>query len=337
MSWRFTLRATIRVACPASAGDSRWRYHSDFALGRRDDDRPVPRDSPQRPAGDVVGRHRLLAHDGEVLPCGHRRRRGRRQVRIASPVEDRGVDRPGTQHADLDTVQRGLRSQAQGEPDHRVLARRVRRHERWRHQSGTAGGVHDVAAALRHHARIGGQHAVDHAADVHVDDALPVRGGELVGRATQADARVVEQHVEPAVAVDDLVDERTDRRLVADVDATAEDGACARRPVQLLRSARHGVTVDVREHHAGTEAHEPGPEGQSDAGGSPGDDRRPACLSPPRAHHGTVGTASSSPAKGGLPPDVRIWWPRLRTCRRTASARGRSSCRAGRAAVRPTR
>jgi hypothetical protein len=138
----------------------------------------------QRPAGDVIGRYRLLARDGEVLPCSDRLRRGPRQVRIGPPVEYRGVDRPGTQHANSDAVKRGLRAQRQGETDNRVLARRVRHHERRRHQPGTAGGVHDVAVALLHHSRIGSQYAVDDASNVHVEDTITVGGRELVRRAT---------------------------------------------------------------------------------------------------------------------------------------------------------
>ena len=91
MSSRSTLRATTWATCCASLGDSRWRYHRGFVLAGTTITALLLRDCLQRPAGDVIGRYRLLAHEGEVLPCSDRLRRGASAGPGSSPRSSIGV------------------------------------------------------------------------------------------------------------------------------------------------------------------------------------------------------------------------------------------------------
>ena len=111
-------------------------------------------------------------------------------------VEDRGVHRGRADGGDADAVRGRLGAQRQRQPDHRVLGHDVRRQQPGRHQPAHRGGVDDVAAALADHQRVRRVHAVHDAADVDVDDRVPVVEGELLGLAADADAGVVEQQVE---------------------------------------------------------------------------------------------------------------------------------------------
>ena len=71
-------------------------------------------------------------------------------------------------------------AQAGGQPDHRVFGHGVRHQERHRAQPRRAGDVEDVPLTLLHHRRVGGADAVHHAADVDVDDGVPVHAAEVL-------------------------------------------------------------------------------------------------------------------------------------------------------------
>ena len=108
---------------------------------------------------------------------------------------------PGTEHADPHAVQRGFRPQPVREADDRVLGHRVRRDERRRRRARRPTRCSRCARDPVRPSRVRGEDAVDDAADVHVDDAVPVRARELVGRSAHRDAGVVEQVVDAAVAL----------------------------------------------------------------------------------------------------------------------------------------
>ena len=108
-----------------------------------------------------------------------------------------------------------------------MLRRRVRRRERaWGRRRDRA--VVDDPTASRHlplHQPERLLRAEERSGEVGVDDRPPLLDAELLERNRRgADARVVEEQVEPAVAVVDLGEERPDRGRIGDV-AGDRDGA----------------------------------------------------------------------------------------------------------------
>ena len=128
----------------------------------------------------------------------------------------------------------------------------------------------------RDHLRVGRGHAVHDAADVHVDDRVPLVERQQFGVAAPDDAGVVEHQVEPAGAVDHVVDRGLHRRGVGDVEPCATG---ARAP-SARRGALRGVAVDVGAHHVGTRADERPAQRRADTRSRAGDD----CLLAAETH-----------------------------------------------------
>ncbi len=103
---------------------------------------------------------------------------------------------PGQMTLTRTTVHRAPRPQPRAQADDRML-----RHRRTARPWGTAAGRRATPCSrcdrpLPDHDRVRGQHAVHDAAQIHVDGAVPVRGGELRDQPADTDAGVVEDEVE---------------------------------------------------------------------------------------------------------------------------------------------
>ena len=138
------------------------------------------------------------------------------------------------------------------EVDHRRLARvvAVARH-RLDPEAGVRGRDDDAARALRlHHAR-GAPHRVHDAGEVHAEDPVPVGALDRVERLPVlepeaghgSEARVGEHDVHSALRVDDVVEERLNGVLVADVRDCLARVEPAR--AQRLGARREPLLVDV--------------------------------------------------------------------------------------------
>ena len=122
--------------------------------------------------------------------------------------------------------------------------------------------------ALPHHQGVRRGDTVNDAADVDVDDRVPLVQRQQLGVPAPHDARVVEHQVEPACSIDDLVDGGLHRRRVGDVKARRTGVGAKRRC-----GAFGGVAVDVGAHHGGTRTHKRSAQRRPDARARAGDDR----------------------------------------------------------------
>src|SRR5919202_20262 len=133
---------------------------------------------------------------------------------LLHPDEARQHRRVGRHRADGDhpnTVRRKLDRERLGQGDDGSLGRVVHGQARPRTDSGRAGRVEDDPATLRLHARNSRATAVEHAPDVDVHDAVEERIGRVFEwREGLRQARVVEQHVDAAEAVDRPLDHGLD-------------------------------------------------------------------------------------------------------------------------------
>ncbi len=113
--------------------------------------------------------------------------------------------------------------------------------------AGDRGVVDDRAAAARDHVAQRGAGAAEGAVEGDVEHARPLLVAHLEDRRLAAEAGVVDEHVELAVAVDDAVDQRLDLLLDGDVAADRERPLAgdrlelARRP----RSSRRSWTSEI--------------------------------------------------------------------------------------------
>ncbi len=87
------------------------------------------------------------------------------------------------------------------------------------------------------------------AADVHVDDRVPLVQRQQFGVAAPNDAGVVEHQVQPSGTRDDVVDGGLHGSRVGDVEARRCRGT---RPARLVDGALRRVGVDVGAQHIGT-------------------------------------------------------------------------------------
>ena len=140
-------------------------------------------------------------------------------------------------------------------------------------------GVDDVADALRDHDRIDGGDAVDHAADVDVDDAAPVLRRHVARVAGDEDAGVVEEIVDAAVLRGNVLENARESVRIADVEPHRRRRASGKGRDFTLRL----LGVDVGKEDSPATTHELLSDGQADAGGTAGDD---GCLR--REGHGSA-------------------------------------------------
>jgi hypothetical protein len=119
--------------------------------------------------------------------------------------------------------------QGVAQPQQPPLARVVRGGVRPRALGGRGDDVHDVAPSPRAHEREGGARHQEGPAQVHAEDAIPVRRPQRLERHGEVRARVVDEHVEGAELRDRLVHDLARGPLVGDVETRAHRLA-ARRP-----------------------------------------------------------------------------------------------------------
>ena len=112
----------------------------------------------------------------------------------------------------------GLEPQHPGEGDHGVLGHGVGAEQRHGDQPGQRRGDDDVPVTLGPHDRVDRLDAVDHAAQVDVDGAVPVLGCELLDAPGDGDPGVVVEHVDPAVPVHHRARHGRERLPVAHVE-----------------------------------------------------------------------------------------------------------------------
>ena len=108
------------------------------------------------------------------------------------------------------------------------------------------------------------------AADVDVDDGVPLVQGEQFGVAAPSDSGVVEHQVEPSGAGDDGVDGGRHRGRVGDVEGGRCRGAGT---VQALRGAGRRGAVDVGADDVGARVDQGPAQRRADARAGAGDDR----------------------------------------------------------------
>jgi hypothetical protein len=94
-------------------------------------------------------------------------------------VEDRGVHRGGAQDGHADALRGCLGAQGDREADDGVLGHHVAGDQAGRHEATHRGGVHDLATrgsggGLLDHEGVRRGHPVHDAADVDVDDRVPL-------------------------------------------------------------------------------------------------------------------------------------------------------------------
>src|SRR5699024_3185695 len=126
------------------------------------------------------------------------------------------------------------------------------------------------AVALLHHHPHHRLAAVQGAAEVDPDDAVPHLVILLEERAHGVPAGVVHEHVDPPEAVHDLCGHRIDALAVAHIHADGEGWAA-----ELLGHGAGGLLVEVGDHHHGPLGGEAGGDAAADAARSAGDHADP--------------------------------------------------------------
>ena len=128
------------------------------------------------------------------------------------------VDRAGADRVHADAVAAPLGGGDPGHAAHRPLAGAVRDPARTAVQARRRRDVDDRSRLLRDHLRTDRLHPQPDADLVDVDHPAVGLLGHLGQRLVAKDGRVVDQHVEPAMLLDDLGHQGVPGRLVADVE-----------------------------------------------------------------------------------------------------------------------
>ena len=139
--------------------------------------------------------------------------------------------------------------QGLAETDHRVLGGAVGRAARECRLAGDRGDVDDVAAASRHHPPRGELGAGDDPAQVDVDHPLGRLRALVRQQAAEQDAGVVDEDVERAEPLLDLLEERLERVPIGDVERKAGRVGAER---NRLRLREVSVEVPDRDPRPGT-------------------------------------------------------------------------------------
>src|SRR5208337_1139198 len=183
--------------------------------------------------------------------------------KIAHRIHDPGVDEAGAQDRNADAARSKLQTQALGQGDDAVF-----RHVVWkavpRDQPGDRGGGHNVSAlAMLLDQWAENRDAPDDGPQVNGDRPIPAGLGPEAIRSYAADARVVHQNVDFAVAGDDgvgcggeLVFQRYVGAHAFDVDVGL---------LQPLDRLGERLLLDVAEHHLDAGLRERGRDSKPDA------------------------------------------------------------------------
>ena len=147
---------------------------------------------------------------------------------VVGPPAEAGRDRSGHDVADPDVVVANFLHQRFAERVQTGLRCAVRRAAHERVLAREAADVDDPSAAAALEMRKRGGAAVEDAAEVGVDDVLPVAGRHVGDVREVADAGVVHEHVESAEALDRGVDRPAGFVRLPDVGAHGEHRVCRR-------------------------------------------------------------------------------------------------------------
>jgi hypothetical protein len=133
--------------------------------------------------------------------------------------------------------------------------------------------VDDLAAAsLRDHLLRGRLHRVEHAQEVHLQHALEQLGVDLQEWRERVDARVVDEDVQAAEAVDGGGDHRVGVLPAADV-RPLDQGTAGAASVQSLGDGAAGLDIEVCDQNGGARLVEAFGDAASDAHRAAGHDR----------------------------------------------------------------
>ncbi len=282
------------------------------------------RAQPDDGRGDLLG----LAHPPDRLLRDHLRAPFGRAPGEA--IHHRRVDVAGADGVDADVLRGVVEGRRLGEADHAVLRGGVRGAALDADDPCARGRVDDRAAALLEDQRNLVLHAQEDAAEVDVDDPVPLLLVVLRGRSRlpRLDARVVEGEVQPPESLNGL---GQGRLHVLGPRHVAPDGE--RPPALLLDQAGRLLVAllgHVGGHHAGPLAGERQRRRAADAARGPGHERdlsretpvpvRRHCLAPFHVAHPelssalaaqTASAAEPSPRLSGR-PEARRFKPRVR-------------------------
>jgi Domain of unknown function (DUF222) len=158
---------------------------------------------------------------------------------VLAACHQRGPDHARTKHRHPHAVALGLHPQRLRDSDDGVFGGGVAPHTRTGNETGHRGGVHNVAGVLSDHDRIDRLDAVDHTAQVHVEDVVPVIERVGVDFTANPDAGVVEQVVDPPGLLHRLGDGALKRWVAAHIefDRVRLSGTTVEALRQLLRRA----------------------------------------------------------------------------------------------------
>ena len=116
-----------------------------------------------------------------------------------------------------------------------------KRHERGRDQAQDRADVDDPAAALLAHLRQHGAGHADRAEEIGLEQRASLLDRALLRRAGDAEARVVDQHVDAAGSVEHLAHRAGHRLIVGDVERQEHHSVRASRPAVALRLVPYTV------------------------------------------------------------------------------------------------
>ena len=214
-------------------------------------------------------------------------------------ADQRRLDIARQQRVHADAVRRVFDREAARQRRHRALGRRIDRHlpgVLGRHDRGeidhrgVARGLQQVESLAR---------AAHRAVEIGLPHSVPRLVGEMAEVRPLADARIVDQHVQPAMRFADRLHQRLDLRGVGDIDLVRGRGA-----VRLDDGFRHlfrRLPVAVGHHHERALAREGLGNGAADPGATArhqGD----LVLKPP---HLTPPPAPAPPICGASSPALR--------------------------------
>src|SRR5256886_14408345 len=172
--------------------------------GVPDDEGGRVRAKPDDGRGDLLG----LAHPADRLLRDHLRASLGRAPGEAT--HHRRVDVPGADGVDADVLRGVVEGRRPGDADHAVLRGGIRGVALDADDPGTRGGVHDRTAALLEDQRDLILHAQEYAAEIYVEDPVPLLLVQFRGRCQCLlfHAGVVEGEVQPPERLDGLVQGR---------------------------------------------------------------------------------------------------------------------------------
>src|SRR5581483_5290005 len=140
-------------------------------------------------------------------------------------LRHRGIDEAGRDRVHRDLPARVLACDRLRQADHRRLRGRIVRLAGIPHHADDRGDINDAAEALLRHRLQDRLGAVERAVEIHLKDQVPVLLAHPQQEAVARDAGIVDEDVDPAPLLEDLVDHRLDVARVGDVHLEIERAA----------------------------------------------------------------------------------------------------------------